>query len=103
MSIIEEKLNIEQQFNKLKEELQILLKLNYNVDLINQLICLCNTYNTLSVTEIQESEQVINKAYELIKSNTKLLIEYKGQLLTILKKLKKLINNLIVSTIINSI
>jgi len=103
MSIIEEQLNIEQQFIKIKNKLQLLLSSQLNIELINQLIDLCNTYNKLSINEIQQTEKLIDKTYSIIKEDTNLIIEYKIQLLTILKTLKKLINNLIVNTIINSI
>ena len=103
MSIIEEQLNIEQQFIEIKNKLQLLLSSQLNIELINQLIDLCNTYNKLSINEIQQTEKLIDKMYSIIKEDTNLIIEYKIQLLTILKSLKKLINNLVVNTIINSI
>lgn len=103
MSLVEEKLNIENQFIILKTKLQELLKQNLDIDILNQLILLCETYNTLQVTEIQQSEQVINKLYNIVNLNKNLPVTYKKQLLNIIKELQKLINRLIVNTIINSI
>lgn len=104
MSLIEEKLNLEKQFLEVKIELQKLSNRNLNIDnIIDQLILLCNTYNSLQIVEIQQSEQIINKLYNVINTNISLPIIDKKQLLNIIKKLQKLINGLIVNTIINSI
>ena len=103
MSGIEKQLNIEQHFVKVKNKLNALLVYNLQIDLINELICLCDTYNRLSINELQQSEQLISKTYNIIKANIELELEFKIKLLTQVKILKKLINNLIEINIINSI
>lgn len=103
MSIIEEKLKIEKQFTKNKDKLISLLEFNLNTDIINQLISLCESYNDLSITELQQSEQSISKTYIIINQNTELPIQYKKQLLLIINNLKKIVDKLIVNNIINTI
>lgn len=103
MSIIEEKLKIEKQFVKIKNKLVSLNELNLNKEIIDQLICLCDTYEELQISEIQQSEQLINKLYDNIQNNVNLPVDYKKQLLNVIKTLQKSINSLIVNTIINSI
>ena len=103
MSNIEKQLNIEQHFAKVKNKLNSLLKYNLHTNIINELICLCDTYNSLSVNELQQSEQVIAKSYNIVKTYTDFQIEIKIKLLTQIKILKKLINSLIETVIINSL
>ena len=77
MSGIEKQLNIEQHFVKVKNKLNALLVYNLQIDLINELICLCDTYNRLSINELQQSEQLISKTYNIIKANIELELEFK--------------------------
>lgn len=100
---VQERLKLEKQFVVLADKLQELLNFNLNTQIIKELILLCNTYNQLTLDEIQQSENTITNVLTVIKQNTDLPVEYKKQLLAVIIKLKKLINNLTVNTIIDLI
>ena len=103
MLAVQERLKLEKQFASIADKLQGLLNFNLNTQIIKELILLCTTYNQLSLEEIQQSETTLTNVLTVIKQNTDLPIEYKKQLLTVITKLKKLVNTLTVNTIIDLI
>ncbi len=72
-------------------------------DILEELILFCQTFDKLSLDEIQQSEKTIANLYILIKNNKKLPVGFKREFLKLIKQLENNCTSLMVNTIIDLI
>jgi hypothetical protein len=98
-----DKLTTLQKIKNIENKLLILKTFNINENIIDELLLFCQSYDNLSVEEIHQSEETLQKLYKTIKSNKNLPVNFKTDFLTIIKELQLMCSTLIVNTIIDLI
>ena len=99
---IQNNVKIYKEFESIKKNLSNLNLDEYD-DIIDMLISLCDSYNTLSVSEIEKTEDNIKKLISKITNDKELPIQFKENFLTELKRTEKLLTDLTFTNIIESV
>ena len=99
---IKDNFEIFKKFNLIKTELINLNEKEEN-PIITMLISLCDDYQNLSVSDLDETAKKILNYIEIIKKDKNLRLQYKEDLLSVLKKLENLLTQLTVDNIIESV
>ena len=103
MNDIHEDIKINNMFTEIIFDLNNLQEIESMTYHINYLKKICKIYMNLSLDEIKQIEEQLQKILIIVNENKNLPIKYKKDLLNILKKMKKIIVRLTVNTIINYI
>lgn len=98
-----EDLKINNMFSEIISNLNNLSDIEEMSYFINYLKNFCNHYNDLSLEEIKQIDERLQTLQIIVNNNKNLPINYKKDLLEILKKLKQITIRLTVNTIISYI